>query len=163
MVTKPTTAGWRRRRGGIPLGRRVPASRETSERIEELVNALEAHREGPSFQQLGVRKLIEGLLEAEVSERLGRGYDVAYLFSDGIAERLHGGQRREAVLCACVPPGSASDWAPAGSDGPARNARMAGKRGCVHGLLVEKPLVSVLGCVAAADHSWTILESLRPQ
>lgn len=195
------------------MGRRVPASRETSERIEELVNALETHREGPSFQQLGVRKLIEELLEAEVEERLGRGYyehggdgsrghrngyrtgrlktaegeveygvpqvrgldepfrsrlrpelgkrtealedlavemyarglstrdieaalcddkgrsllprtavsqvterlweeyeafasrdlseyDVAYLFADGIAERLHGGQRREAVLCA---------------------------------------------------------------
>ena len=195
------------------MGRRVPASRETSERIEELVSALEAHREGPSFQQVGLRKLIEELLEAEVSERLGRGYyerrgqgaeghrngyrrgrlktaegeveyrvpqvrgleepfrsrlrpelgqrtealedlavemyarglstrdieavlcdekgrsllsrtavsqvterlweeyeafasrdlseyDVAYLFADGIAERLHGGQRREAVLCA---------------------------------------------------------------
>ena len=195
------------------MGWRVPASRETSERIEELVNALETHREGPSFPQLGLRKLIEELLEAEVEERLGRGYyerggegsqghrngyrtgrlktaegeveygvpqvrgleepfrsrlrpelgkrtealedlavemyarglstrdieaalcddkgrsllsrtavsqvterlweeyeafasrdlseyDVAYLFADGIAERLHGGQRREAVLCA---------------------------------------------------------------
>ena len=48
------------------MGRRVPASRETSERIEELVNEFEAHREGPSFQQLGLRKLIEELLE-EVS------------------------------------------------------------------------------------------------
>jgi transposase-like protein len=56
------------------LGRRVPASRETSERIEELVKTLEGLREGPSFQQLGLRKLIEELLEAEVSERLGRGY-----------------------------------------------------------------------------------------
>lgn len=195
------------------MGRRVPASRETSERIEELVNALQTHREGPSFQQLGLRKLIEELLEAEVEERLGRAYyerggegsqghrngyrtarlktaegevdysvpqvrgleepfrsrlrpelgkrtealedlavemyarglstrdieaalcdakgrsllsrtavsqvterlweeyeaftsrdlsefEVAYLFADGIAERLHGGQRREAVLCA---------------------------------------------------------------
>jgi len=27
-------------------------------------------------------------------------YEIAYLFADGIAERLHGGQRREAVLCA---------------------------------------------------------------
>lgn len=192
---------------------RVLASERTSQRIEELVNAFEAHREGPSFQQLGLRKLIEELLEAEVSERLGRGYyergcegsegqrngyrtgrlktaegaveygvpqvrglgepfrsrirpelgkrtealedlavemyarglstrdieaalcddkgrsllsrtavsqvterlweeyeafasrdlseyEVAYLFTDGIAERLHGGQRREAVLCA---------------------------------------------------------------
>jgi transposase-like protein len=177
------------------------------------VNAFESHRGGPSFQQLGLRKLIEELLEAEVAERLGRGYyerggeisegqrngyrtgrlataegeveysvpqvrglqepfrsrlrpelgrrtealedlavemyarglstrdieaalcddkgrsllsrtavsqvterlweeyeafssrelseyDIAYLFADGIAERLHGGQRREAVLCA---------------------------------------------------------------
>jgi len=192
---------------------RVPASEQTSQRIEELVNAFETQREGPSFQQLGLRKLIEELLEAEVAERLGRGYyerggesaaghrngyrtgrlataegeveysvpqvrgleepfrsrlrpelgkrtekledlavemyarglstrdieaalcddkgrsllsrtavsqvterlweeyeaftsrdlseyDVAYLFADGIAERLHGGQRREAVLCA---------------------------------------------------------------
>ena len=38
------------------------------------MNALEGHREGPSFQQLGMRKLIEELLEAEVEERLGRGY-----------------------------------------------------------------------------------------
>ncbi len=192
---------------------RVPASKQTSQRIEELVSALEAYEDGPSFPQLGMRKLIEELLEAEVSERLGRGYyergedgaeghrngyrtgrlktaegeveysvpqvrgleepfrsklrpalgkrtekledlavemyarglstrdieaalcdekgrsllsrtavsqvterlweeyeafssrdlseyDVAYLFADGIAERLHGGQRREAVLCA---------------------------------------------------------------
>jgi transposase-like protein len=192
---------------------RVLASERTSQRIEELVNAFEAHREGPSFQQLGLRKLIEELLEAEVSERLGRSYyergregseglrngyrtgrlktaegeveysvpqvrgleeafrsrlrpelgkrtealedlavemyarglstrdieaalcdekgrsllsrtavsqvterlweeseafasrdlsedEIAYLFADGIAERLHGGQRREAVLCA---------------------------------------------------------------
>ena len=27
-------------------------------------------------------------------------HEIAYLFADGIAERLHGGQRREAVLCA---------------------------------------------------------------
>jgi transposase-like protein len=27
-------------------------------------------------------------------------YEIAYLFADGIAERRHGGQRREAVLCA---------------------------------------------------------------
>ena len=37
--------------------------------------------------------------EAFVSRDLSE-YDVAYLFADGIAERLHGGQRREAVLCA---------------------------------------------------------------
>jgi putative transposase len=195
------------------LSRRIPASQQTSERIEQLMEALDAHREGPSLTQLGLRKIVEELLEAEVSERLGRGYyergeassaghrngyrtgrlataegeveyavpqvrgleeafrsrlrpelgkrtealedlavemyarglstrdieaalcdekgrsllsrtavsqvterlweeyeafagrdlseyDVAYLFTDGIAERLHGGQRREAVLCA---------------------------------------------------------------
>lgn len=53
---------------------RVPASEQPSHRIEELVKALETYHEGPSFPQLGVRKLIEELLEAEVAERLGRGY-----------------------------------------------------------------------------------------
>jgi hypothetical protein len=38
------------------------------------MNALEAYREGPTLSQLGLRKIIEELLEAEVSERLGRGY-----------------------------------------------------------------------------------------
>ena len=190
---------------------RVPASQRTSQRIEQRMNALEASDESASFSQLGLRKGIEELLEAEVSDRLGRGYyergsgsghrngyrigrlktaegeveyevpqvrgleepfrsrirpelgkrtealealaveryarglstrdieaavcdehgrsllsrtavsqvterlwseyeafasrdlseyEIAYLFSDGIAERLHGGQRREAVLCA---------------------------------------------------------------
>jgi putative transposase len=190
---------------------RVPASERTSQRIEQLMNAIEAGEESASFTQLGLRKVIEELLEAEVSDRLGRGYyerssgsghrngyrngrlktaegeveyevpqvrgleepfrsrirpglgkrtealedlavemyarglstrdieaavcdehgrsllsrtavsqvterlwseyeafasrdlaeyEIAYLFSDGIAERLHGGQRREAVLCA---------------------------------------------------------------
>jgi len=192
---------------------RVPASERTSQRIEQLMKALEASEESASFSQLGLRKVIEELLEAEVSDRLGRGYyerrseagdghrngyrtgrlktaegeveysvpqvrglegpfrsrirpelgtrtealedlavemyarglstrdieaavcdehgrsllsrtavsqvterlwaeyealtsrdlseyEIAYLFADGIAERLHGGQRREAVLCA---------------------------------------------------------------
>jgi putative transposase len=190
---------------------RVPASERTSQRIEQLMNAIEANEESASFSQLGLRKVIEELLEAEVSDRLGRGYyergasggyrnghrtgrlktaegeveydvpqvrgleepfrsrvrpelgkrtealedlavemyarglstrdieaavcdehgrsllsrtavsqvterlwseyeaftsrdlseyEIAYLFSDGIAERLHGGKRREAVLCA---------------------------------------------------------------
>lgn len=213
MVTEPTTAGWRRRTRRHPLRSRVPASERTSQRIEQLMNALEAQEESSSLSQLGLRKIIEELLEAEVSDRLGRGYyqrgpdealghrngyrtgrlktaegeveysvpqvrglkesfqsrirpelgkrtealedlavemyarglstrdieaalcddkgrsllsrtavsqvterlweeyeafasrdlsedDVAYLFTDGIAERLHGGQRREAVLCA---------------------------------------------------------------
>ena len=35
------------------------------------MNALEAHGDGPSLSQLGLRKIIEEFLEAEVSERLG--------------------------------------------------------------------------------------------
>jgi len=38
------------------------------------MNALGAHEEGPSLSQLGLRKIIEELLEAEVSDRLRRGY-----------------------------------------------------------------------------------------
>ena len=53
---------------------RVPASERTSQRIEQLMNALEAQQEGPSLSQLGLRRIIEELLEAEVSDRLGRGY-----------------------------------------------------------------------------------------
>ncbi len=53
---------------------RVPASERTSQRIEQLVNALEAQEESSSLSQLGLRKIIEELLEAEVAERLGRGY-----------------------------------------------------------------------------------------
>ena len=192
---------------------RLPASERTSQRIEQLMNALEQSEENATFSKLAMRKVIEELLEAEVADRLGRGfyeraagegeghrngyrtgrlktaegaveysvpqvrglsepfrsqirpelgqrtealedlavemyarglstrdieaavcdergrsllsrtavsqvterlwaeyeafasrdlseYDVAYLFADGIAERLHGGQRREAVLCA---------------------------------------------------------------
>jgi len=57
------------------------------------------------------RSLLSRTVVSQVTERLweeyeafaGRElseYDIAYLFTDGIAERLHGGQRREAVLCA---------------------------------------------------------------
>lgn len=74
MVSETNTAGWRRRTRSIPLSRRVPASQQTSERIEQMIEALEAHREGPSLTQLGLRKIVEELLEAEVSERLGRDY-----------------------------------------------------------------------------------------
>ena len=59
---------------GIRLGRRIPASQQTSERIQQMVEAFEAYREGPSLTQLGLRKIVEELLEAEVAERLGRGY-----------------------------------------------------------------------------------------
>jgi len=56
------------------LRTRVPASQRTSQRIEQLMKALETDESGPSLPQLGLRKIIEELLEAEVAERLERGY-----------------------------------------------------------------------------------------
>ncbi len=53
---------------------RVPVSERSSQRIEQLMNALGAQEEDPSLSQLGLRKIIEELLEAEVADRLGRGY-----------------------------------------------------------------------------------------
>lgn len=57
------------------------------------------------------RSLLSRTAVSQVTERLWSEYEaftsrdlseyeIAYLFSDGIAERLHRGQRREAVLCA---------------------------------------------------------------
>ena len=40
---------------------RVPASERTGQRIEQLMNAIEASEEGASFSQLGLRKVIEEL------------------------------------------------------------------------------------------------------
>ena len=40
---------------------RVPASERTSQRIEQLMKALEANEESASFSQLGLRKVIEEL------------------------------------------------------------------------------------------------------
>ena len=58
------------------MGRRVPASKRTSERIEELLG--EGVSEGEDVKseliRLGVRKLVEEALEAEVEDHLGRGY-----------------------------------------------------------------------------------------
>jgi putative transposase len=73
------------------LSRRVPASQQTSERIEQMIEALEAHREGPSLTQLGLRKIVEELLEAEVSERLGRDY---YERAEGAGQGHRNGYRR---------------------------------------------------------------------
>jgi len=73
------------------LSRRITASQQTSERIEQMIEALEAHREGPSLTQLGLRKIVEELLEAEVSERLGRGY---YERSEEDAQGHRNGYRR---------------------------------------------------------------------
>jgi len=52
------------------LNRRITTSQQMSERIEQMIEAL-AHREGPSLTQLGLRKIVIQLLEAEVSERPG--------------------------------------------------------------------------------------------
>ena len=76
---------------GIPLGRRIPASQQTSERIQQMVEAFQAYREGPSLTQLGLRKIVEELLEAEVAERLGRGY---YERGGGAARGYRNGYRR---------------------------------------------------------------------
>ena len=61
-------------RGGIPLSKRILASERTSQRIEQLMNALSPEENRASLSQLALRKIIEELLEAEVEERLGRGY-----------------------------------------------------------------------------------------
>ena len=53
------------------------------------MNALEAQQEGPSLSQLGLRRIIEELLEAEVSDRLGRGY-----YERGSDEGERNGYRR---------------------------------------------------------------------
>jgi len=64
-----------------------------------------------SFQDETGRSLLSRTAVSEVTERLWEEYEafatrdlsefeVVYLFVDGVAERLHPGQRREAVLCA---------------------------------------------------------------
>lgn len=50
---------------------RLPASERTSQRIEQLMNALEQSEENATFSKLAMRKVIEELLEAEVADRLG--------------------------------------------------------------------------------------------
>ncbi len=53
--------------------KRIPASRQTGERIEELLagGGNDIHSD---LIRLGVRKLVEEVLEAEVEDRLGRAY-----------------------------------------------------------------------------------------
>ena len=72
--TEEPPATWRRRRGGIPLARRVPASKGTSERIRQRLE--DSPEEGGMREelQLAVRTLIEEAVETGVTEALGRGY-----------------------------------------------------------------------------------------
>ena len=51
--------------------RRIPASRQTAERIEELLAGGGDHDVRSDLIRLGVRKLVEEMLEAEVEDRLG--------------------------------------------------------------------------------------------
>jgi transposase-like protein len=58
------------------MAKRVPASERTSERIEELLAAGVGGEKDVRSEliRLGVRKIVEEALEAEVQDRLGRGY-----------------------------------------------------------------------------------------
>ena len=62
--------------------RRIPASRQTAERIEKLLAGGGDHDVRSDLIRLGVRKFVEEVLEAEVEDRLGRPY-----YRHGAAER----------------------------------------------------------------------------
>ena len=66
--------------------RRVPASRQTAGRIEELLAGGGDHDVRSDLIRLGVRKLVEEVLEAEVEDRLGRveGRSLAQLVREAI-------------------------------------------------------------------------------
>jgi hypothetical protein len=53
---------------------RFPASRRTGERIDELLKGRADGDVRTELVRLGVRKLVEEVLEAEVEDRLGRAY-----------------------------------------------------------------------------------------
>jgi transposase-like protein len=93
-----------------------PELGKRTEALEDL--AVEMYARGLSTRDIEAavcdehgRSLLSRTAVSQVTERLWSEYEafasrdlaeyeIAYLFSDGIAERLHGGQRREAVLCA---------------------------------------------------------------
>ena len=54
--------------------RGIPASRQTAERIEDLLAGGGDHDARSDLIRLGVRKLVKEVLEAEVEDRLGRAY-----------------------------------------------------------------------------------------
>ena len=55
------------------MATRVPASERTSQRIRELLSDLPSE-DLSEVMRLGMRKIVEEALEAEVSDALGRGY-----------------------------------------------------------------------------------------
>src|SRR5438034_467609 len=62
-------------RGGIPVEMRIPASERTSQKLNELLTQGIAEGDARSeLIKLPVRKIVEGALEAEVAEAVGRGY-----------------------------------------------------------------------------------------
>src|SRR5437763_9211056 len=71
--------------------RRIPASRQTGERIEELLAGGGDHDVRSDLIRLGVRKLLEEVLEGEVEDRLGRVY---YGRGDGERPGYRNGYRR---------------------------------------------------------------------
>lgn len=113
------------------MQRRVRASTKRRKALEDLFSGRgDGASERRDLVQLAPRRIVEETREGEVDDQLGRGYDlskstvsarterlwsddqavagrdlsehrVLYLFIDGLAERLHLGQPREAVLAAC--------------------------------------------------------------
>ena len=57
-----------------PLSTRVPASERTSQRLGELLNGLGDEEVGSQVIRLGIRKIVEEALEAELRDAIGRGY-----------------------------------------------------------------------------------------
>lgn len=56
------------------MSSRVPASERTSQRLRELLGDLPDGEALSEVMKLGMRKIVEEALEAEVSDALGRGY-----------------------------------------------------------------------------------------
>src|SRR5437773_12525434 len=90
--------------------RGIPASRQTAERIEDLLAGGGDHDVRSDLIRLGVRKLVEEVLEAEVEDRLGRAY---YHRGDGESPGYRNGYRRGGVESA---EGAIEYAAPQGAD-----------------------------------------------
>ncbi len=56
------------------MSTRVPASERTSQRLRELLSNLGEDEVGSQVIRLGIRKIVEEVLEAELRDVLGRGY-----------------------------------------------------------------------------------------
>ncbi|HER19523.1 MAG TPA: hypothetical protein ENO14_00585, partial [Chromatiales bacterium] len=71
---RPVAAG--RDKEASPVAKRVPASERTSEQIEDLLAAGVSGEKDVRSEliRLGMKKILEEALEAEVEARLGRGY-----------------------------------------------------------------------------------------